>query len=67
MRSHDFTALWDIPLPAVDEPNIENGGWSVFLRLDLEGSGFFLKRQCKFYPDAPAPPRRADGGSRVPQ
>ena len=52
LRRHgldDFVTLWDVPLSAVDEPNIENGGWSSVSRLDLEGSGFFLKRQSNYF------------------
>jgi len=44
-----FTALWDLQLPAVDEPNVEDGGWSSVSRLELEGSGFFLKRQRNYF------------------
>ncbi len=41
----DFDALWALQLTAVDEPNIERGGWSSVFRLELEGLGFYLKRQ----------------------
>jgi hypothetical protein len=44
----DFQALWDIQLDAVDEPNTGRGGWSSVFRLDLEGSGFYLKRQSNY-------------------
>lgn len=45
----DFEALWQVELVAVDEPNTEEGGWSTVCRLDLDGSGFFLKRQVNFF------------------
>lgn len=41
----DFDALWTLQLTAVDEPNIERGGWSSVFRLELEGVAFYLKRQ----------------------
>jgi len=41
----DFDALWALQLQAVDEPNIERGGWSSVFRLDLDGAAFYLKRQ----------------------
>ncbi|MDR2164716.1 MAG: hypothetical protein LBO79_03615 [Zoogloeaceae bacterium] len=41
-----FDALWKLDLPTVDDPNIDRGGWSAVCRLDLDGRGFFLKRQC---------------------
>lgn len=44
-----FAVLWDLQLPAVDEPNAEDGGWSSVSRLELEGSGFFLKRQSNYF------------------
>lgn len=40
-----FDALWSLQLQAVDEPNVERGGWSSVFRLELEGAGFYLKRQ----------------------
>ncbi len=40
-----FDALWSLQLQAVDEPNVERGGWSSVFRLELEGTGFYLKRQ----------------------
>lgn len=46
---HDFAALWDVSLSAVDEPNVEKGGWSSVCRLELEGNSFFLKRQCNYF------------------
>ncbi len=44
-----FQALWDLQIAAVDEPNTENGGWSSVCKLELEGQGFFLKRQCNYF------------------
>ena len=44
-----FQALWNVQLTAVDEPNAENGGWSSVCRLELEGQGFFLKRQTNYF------------------
>jgi hypothetical protein len=41
----DFNALWVVQLDAVDEPNVERGGWSSVFRLELDGVAFFLKRQ----------------------
>lgn len=41
----DFDALWSLQLDAVDEPNIERGGWSSVFRLDLEEMSYYLKRQ----------------------
>lgn len=41
----DFDALWALQLDAVDEPNVERGGWSSVFRLDLEGVSYYLKRQ----------------------
>jgi hypothetical protein len=43
-----FDALWVKQLEAVDEPNTGRGGWSSVFRLDLEGRGFYLKRQCNY-------------------
>lgn len=43
-----FDALWALPLEAVDEPNIGRGGWSSVFRLDLDGHGFYLKRQSNY-------------------
>ncbi len=40
-----FDALWAVQLEAVDEPNIERGGWSSVFRLELDGAAFYLKRQ----------------------
>ncbi|MDR7286544.1 hypothetical protein J2X84_005408 [Pseudomonas corrugata] len=43
-----FDALWAKQLDAVDEPNTVGGGWSSVFRLDLEGRGFYLKRQSNY-------------------
>ncbi|WP_322615567.1 lipopolysaccharide kinase InaA family protein [Pseudomonas sp. BIC9C] len=43
-----FDALWTRQLDAVDEPNTGRGGWSSVFRLDLEGHGFYLKRQSNY-------------------
>ncbi|KAB0491971.1 lipopolysaccharide kinase InaA family protein [Pseudomonas vancouverensis] len=43
-----FDALWAKQLEAVDEPNTGRGGWSSVFRLDLEGRGFYLKRQSNY-------------------
>jgi hypothetical protein len=40
-----FDALWKLELPLVDAPNVDRGGWSAVCRLNLDGRGFFLKRQ----------------------
>ncbi|MBU0563622.1 MAG: lipopolysaccharide kinase InaA family protein [Gammaproteobacteria bacterium] len=40
-----FDALWSVHLTAVDEPNVERGGWSSVFRLELDDSAFYLKRQ----------------------
>ena len=44
----DFESLWDVQLDAVDEPNTGRGGWSSVFRMELEGTGFYLKRQCNY-------------------
>ncbi len=44
-RLDSFTALWDLELEAVDEPNTERGGWSSVALLTLDKRRFFLKRQ----------------------
>ena len=44
----DFDALWAVQLEAVDEPNTSAGGWSSVFRMDLEGRGFYLKRQSNY-------------------
>ena len=43
-----FDALWAKQLEAVDEPNTVGDGWSSVFRLDLEGRGFYLKRQSNY-------------------
>ncbi|MGY2439934.1 lipopolysaccharide kinase InaA family protein [Pseudomonas sp. SDO52101_S400] len=43
-----FDALWDKQLDAVDEPNTDGGGWSSVFRLELEGHGYYLKRQSNY-------------------
>lgn len=43
-----FKALWALQLDAVDEPNINRGGWSSVHRLDLDGASYFLKRQSNY-------------------
>ncbi|MVV50938.1 lipopolysaccharide kinase [Pseudomonas sp. PB120] len=43
-----FDALWAKQLEAVDEPNTARGGWSSVFRLDLEGRGYYLKRQSNY-------------------
>lgn len=43
-----FDALWSKQLDAVDEPNTDGGGWSSVFRLELEGHGYYLKRQCNY-------------------
>ncbi|WP_313643839.1 lipopolysaccharide kinase InaA family protein [Pseudomonas sp.] len=45
---NDFEALWALQLDAVDEPNTARGGWSSVYRLELEGKGYYLKRQCDY-------------------
>ncbi|HEY0288705.1 MAG TPA: lipopolysaccharide kinase InaA family protein [Pseudomonas sp.] len=44
----DFDSLWDVELEAVDEPNTGRGGWSSVFRLELEGCGYYLKRQSNY-------------------
>ncbi len=41
----NFEALWNLQLAAVDEPNTARGGWSSVCRLELDGAGYYLKRQ----------------------
>lgn len=41
----DFQSLWALDLPAVDEPNVERGGWSSVSQLTVEDQRFYLKRQ----------------------
>lgn len=44
-----FEALWALRLHAVDEPNTApRGGWSTVYRLDLDGTGYYLKRQSNY-------------------
>lgn len=43
-----FDALWAKQLDAVDEPNTSHGGWSSVYRLELEGQGYYLKRQSNY-------------------
>jgi hypothetical protein len=44
----NFDALWAKQLEAVDEPNTLHGGWSSVYRLDLEGQGYYVKRQSNY-------------------
>jgi hypothetical protein len=41
----DFDALWDVPRDIIDEPGTLRDGWSGVVSLELEASGFYLKRQ----------------------
>jgi len=43
-----FAAIWALQLDAVDEPNTGRGGWSSVYRLELEGQGFYVKRQSNY-------------------
>ena len=43
-----FDALWARQLDAVDEPNTSRGGWSSVFRLELDGHGYYLKRQSNY-------------------
>ncbi|MGD8217367.1 lipopolysaccharide kinase InaA family protein [Pseudomonas thivervalensis] len=43
-----FEALWTRQLDAVDEPNTSGDGWSSVFRLELEGQGYYLKRQSNY-------------------
>nr|WP_319526964.1 lipopolysaccharide kinase InaA family protein [Pseudomonas laurentiana] len=43
-----FDQLWALQLDAVDEPNTGRGGWSSVYRLELEGKGYYLKRQSNY-------------------
>lgn len=43
-----FEALWARQLEAVDEPNTSGEGWSSVFRLELEGQGYYLKRQSNY-------------------
>jgi hypothetical protein len=40
-----FQSLWDLELEAVDNPNVERGGWSLVYRFELGGQAFYMKRQ----------------------
>lgn len=42
---NSFSALWNLQLDAVDEPNTERGGWSSVAKLTLGEQTFYLKRQ----------------------
>lgn len=44
-----FEALWTVPAVAVDEANHKDAGISQVYRLDLERSGFYLKRQRNYF------------------
>jgi hypothetical protein len=44
-RLASFEALWSARLERVDSPNLERGGWSEVCRLDVNGQGYYLKRQ----------------------
>jgi hypothetical protein len=44
----EFDALWAKQLDAVDKPNTSQGGWSSVYRLDLDGNGYYLKRQSNY-------------------
>ena len=39
-----FEALWSVQLTAVDEPNVERGGWSSVFRLELDDSAFYPRQ-----------------------
>ncbi|MDR9752113.1 lipopolysaccharide kinase InaA family protein [Pseudomonas sp. SZMC_28357] len=43
-----FDALWAKQLDAVDEPNTSGDGWSSVFRLELDGHGYYLKRQSNY-------------------
>ncbi|POM12040.1 lipopolysaccharide kinase [Pseudomonas sp. WP001] len=43
-----FDTLWAKQLDAVDEPNTSGDGWSSVYRLELEGQGYYLKRQSNY-------------------
>ncbi|MEB0007795.1 lipopolysaccharide kinase InaA family protein [Pseudomonas sp. MH9.2] len=44
----DFDALWDMPRDIVGEPGTLGSGWSRVDSLELEASGFYLKRQSNY-------------------
>lgn len=37
---NSFQNLWDLELKAVDDPNLERGGWSLVYRFELSGQAF---------------------------
>lgn len=43
-----FDALWAVELDAVDAPNTVRDGWSSVYRLDIGGTGYYLKRQNNY-------------------
>lgn len=43
-----FDALWALQLDAVDAPNRAGKGWSQVFRLELDGRGYYLKRQSNY-------------------
>ncbi len=43
-----FDALWALQLDAVDAPNRAGKGWSQVFRVDLDGQGYYLKRQSDY-------------------
>ncbi|MFC6339048.1 lipopolysaccharide kinase [Pseudomonas sp. CCM 7891] len=43
-----FDTLWAKQLEAVDEPNTSGDGWSSVFRLQIEGHGYYLKRQSNY-------------------
>lgn len=47
-RLASFDALWGAQLEPVDEPNVARGGWSAVFRLEIEGQGYYLKRQSNY-------------------
>lgn len=51
-----FDALWSLKLEAVDEPNVERGGWSTVYRLELGERAYYLKRQSNHLTRSPLHP-----------
>lgn len=52
LRKHNldsFDALWSLELKAVDEPNTKADGHSTVSYLELDGQGFYLKRQANYF------------------